>query len=186
MRCPDCNKFVPFDEGDVDDIEAEIDEDTGEVMISGRVVLPCAECGTELKELNVDETVQTADLFRNVLQDIKSTVPEDFEDKVTPEWVEKNAKVKYEWDGAPDKEFHERTQSTTTVPVKENGKVVGHKTKAIKSSKYMKTFKGVTVVGDIKRTVTFNDPVWPGAKLEETRNFEHTIEEQASAFDELT
>lgn len=185
MRCPDCNKFVPFDEGNVDEVEVEIDEDTGTVSITGRVVLPCAECGTELKELAVDDQVETADDFRDPIAEIKRAVPVSFEDKVTPEWFEKECSVKYEFDGEPDTEFSERTQTTMKVPVKKKGQVVGYKEKRIKSSRYMKTFKGVTVTGTVKRTVTFADPVWPGAKLEEDVEFEHTVEEAASAFDDL-
>lgn len=54
MRCPDCNKFVAYDdtnEPEADD--ADIDRD-GHVSGTVRVYLSCAECGTELKEANFD------------------------------------------------------------------------------------------------------------------------------------
>jgi hypothetical protein len=54
MRCPDCNKFVAYDdsnepEADDADVDAE-----GRVSGTVRVYLACAECGTELKEANFD------------------------------------------------------------------------------------------------------------------------------------
>lgn len=54
MRCPDCNKFVSYDdsnepEADDADIDAE-----GHVTGTVRVYLTCAECGTDLKEANFD------------------------------------------------------------------------------------------------------------------------------------
>ncbi|MBU1457050.1 MAG: hypothetical protein KKD01_20235, partial [Proteobacteria bacterium] len=54
MRCPDCNKFVGMDvdnepEGNGFDID-----DEGVLTDSVRIVNVCADCGTELKEANVD------------------------------------------------------------------------------------------------------------------------------------
>lgn len=51
MRCPDCCKFVSFDEPEV---EAGLEADDGTVHGSVRVVLKCAECGSELKETQTD------------------------------------------------------------------------------------------------------------------------------------
>lgn len=51
MRCPDCNKFVSYDEQEP---EVNLDLNDGEVNGDVRVVLPCAECGTELKECTFD------------------------------------------------------------------------------------------------------------------------------------
>lgn len=48
MRCPDCNKFVPYDEPQVEEQNCDVSD--GEVQGEVRVVLTCAECGTELKE----------------------------------------------------------------------------------------------------------------------------------------
>jgi hypothetical protein len=49
MRCPDCNKFVAFDEADPEVDSLEISED-GAVTVGIRIVNTCADCGTELKE----------------------------------------------------------------------------------------------------------------------------------------
>jgi hypothetical protein len=62
MRCPDCGKFVPFSD-DVSEVDVSIDDVDGHLIIEGRVVLACSECGMELKELNVDDTLSTEDQF---------------------------------------------------------------------------------------------------------------------------
>jgi hypothetical protein len=49
MRCPDCNKFVAFDEADPEVDSLEISED-GTVTAEVRIVNNCADCGSELKE----------------------------------------------------------------------------------------------------------------------------------------
>ena len=48
MRCPDCNKFVSFDEGEPKVQSIEID--TSGVKCEVRIVMNCGECGQELKE----------------------------------------------------------------------------------------------------------------------------------------
>jgi len=53
MRCPDCNKFVSFDEQEPEVESIEINEDGG-VAASVRIVNACADCGTELKEATLD------------------------------------------------------------------------------------------------------------------------------------
>ncbi len=52
MRCPDCNKFVGYDQPDPEVNDVTVDGDT--VRASVRVVLNCAECSTELKEAEVE------------------------------------------------------------------------------------------------------------------------------------
>lgn len=53
MRCPDCNKFVSFEERDPEDIILEIDAN-GLVTGSCRITNNCVECGTELKGADID------------------------------------------------------------------------------------------------------------------------------------
>lgn len=185
MRCPSCAKFVGFDDGNVDEVEVELDEDTGVVTITGRVVLPCVECGEELKELAVDETAETADDFAETpLAAVAASVANALKETITEEWMGQHvADVKYEFDGDPDTEFHERTQTTVKVPVKKKGKVIGYKDKKIKSPRYMKTYKGVAVSGTVKRTISFVNQAC--APVESEVAFEHTVEEQSSAFEEL-
>lgn len=49
MRCPDCNKFVSFEDGEPEVESIDVD-DAGGVTASVRVVDTCAECSTELRE----------------------------------------------------------------------------------------------------------------------------------------
>lgn len=53
MRCPDCNKFVPFGTDTEPEIDADVDDD-GNISGTARIVLTCEECGTELKEATLD------------------------------------------------------------------------------------------------------------------------------------
>lgn len=53
MRCPDCNKFVSFEEVDPEVNDLEVNED-GYVTCNVRIVNACAECGNELKEAVFD------------------------------------------------------------------------------------------------------------------------------------
>jgi len=63
MRCPDCNKFVSYEDPpeveESGDPEISFDKE-GTVTGSVRVVLKCADCGTELKDADLDyeETFQ--------------------------------------------------------------------------------------------------------------------------------
>jgi len=52
-RCPDCNKFVSYDDGTEPEAEADVDE-TGHITGTVRIALTCAECGTELREASFD------------------------------------------------------------------------------------------------------------------------------------
>jgi hypothetical protein len=52
MRCPDCNKFVAFDEMEAQEDDVSITP--GVVSVAVRGVLCCAECGSELKETTFD------------------------------------------------------------------------------------------------------------------------------------
>jgi hypothetical protein len=56
MRCPDCNLMVSVEteEHEVDTIEVT---DSG-VYVNVRLVKNCAECGTELEEAYVEETIE--------------------------------------------------------------------------------------------------------------------------------
>lgn len=48
VRCPDCNKFASYDGVEAETMDESIDGVT--FYSSVRVYLPCADCGTELKE----------------------------------------------------------------------------------------------------------------------------------------
>lgn len=53
MRCPDCNRFVSFEEQEPEINEMALHED-GLVKCEVRIVNACQDCGTELTESQVD------------------------------------------------------------------------------------------------------------------------------------
>lgn len=53
MRCPDCNKFVSYDEADPEVNDLEISDD-GTVTAEVRIVNTCGGCGQDLKEATLD------------------------------------------------------------------------------------------------------------------------------------
>jgi hypothetical protein len=168
MRCPDCNKFVGFDEGNVN-LDIDIDEDSGRISISGEVTLPCAECGQDLKQLSVSEEVEGSDSFdSDPLELVKAKLPEGSEE-ITQAWFDEHCTVAYE--GSLDSSYHEQQQTHD------------RRGKPIKNSRYAKTYKGAEITGTITRTITCD--VKGVEPIVEEESFEHTIEEQASAFDEL-
>lgn len=122
MRCPDCNKFVSFDEPQVE--EDSIDVDGVEVTGSVRVVLPCAECGTELKEATLDFEL----LIEHECAD-DSTVLDD--------WVGDDDELEYEI-VSEDYTGCDRYQDTDS------------KGKKITNSRYMKHFYGAEVSITVK------------------------------------
>lgn len=64
MRCPSCNKFVPYDTDADPEEEGEPSVDEGgRFTASYRRVLPCADCGEELKEATIefDEEIKLAE-----------------------------------------------------------------------------------------------------------------------------
>lgn len=85
-RCENCNKFVSYDEPEVESIEAggdpdvTVTDDKYNVYVEGdvRVVLNCADCGSELKSTdidwacNVDLALVKPDLEPSLLDDFSS------------------------------------------------------------------------------------------------------------------
>lgn len=90
MRCPNCNKFVPYDEPVVEINSTDIHESIATVEV--RVVLKCADCGEELKDSDM-----TAE----------KEIEHDCEN------AKKGEKPTFEWKDEPaDGEGTERTQTT--------------------------------------------------------------------------
>ena len=132
MRCGNCNRFVSFDEPEV--------EIAGEVAAKGiltadvRIVLKCVDCGTELKE---------ASLF----MEEEYCLPCSCEHTVDEVEIVAEPSERYE---TKDK-----------------------KGKPIKNTRYQKHFYGADIIAEVKCTCG------------ETVNVIHSLEEQASSFDEL-
>ena len=77
MRCPDCEKFVPFEPGDPEISGEEVDN--GTVTGQVRIVLTCGECGTELKEANLDFDMAFEHECEKVKEDEEPELVEIFE-----------------------------------------------------------------------------------------------------------
>lgn len=158
MRCPDCNKFVAFEEGNVENLEAEVDSESGSVQVTGEMTLPCAECGTELKSCSFDESFE-------------------IDKSVWPEIKGETESIEYELDGDAGFEAVEDVQRTMKKKTKKGIVEV-----PIKNPRYMKTLRGFSVTGAVKRTVTFKGDKEP---QEDTHEFEFQSTVPASSFDEL-
>lgn len=53
-RCPECNKFTSYDDPQVEVTDENFDPVTNVASGSVHVTLPCSECGTDLKEAELD------------------------------------------------------------------------------------------------------------------------------------
>lgn len=112
MRCPSCNKFVPYDEPVPEVQSVEIQDDLA-VSASVTVNLNCAECGETLKSAEIEAD---ADICHDCVE------PQ------LPDYDPDNGQYEVANDGDPE--------GTSRVETKDrNGK-------PIKSARYMKTFYG--------------------------------------------
>lgn len=130
MRCPDCEKMVSYDtEAEVEVTnEPEVSED-GVVTLTVRRVLPCGECGTELKEAELEMEAEAEILLR------ECHCEEDAEAaRLAGEEPEA-----YEWEA----EVLSAEPTTDTVTKDRHGR-------PIKSSRYMKTLYGADVEVEVK------------------------------------
>ena len=110
MRCPDCNKFVSFDDPEVELVDVDISEDN--VFVTVHITLNCGECGTALAETYLDfqESIPECTCQAGGTKD-----GQEFEDGLEPNYVVFD-------EGEP--EGYDRYQTHTTnkkgekVPVK--------------------------------------------------------------------
>lgn len=181
MRCPDCNKFVPFDEPEVEVVSAEVQDTNLDLEV--RIVLKCADCGSELKDADIQETIDINDHHTckaEKTHDVECTECSgsgevDSDDGTSEEKVEckecggagsvdEDVEVDDEFtmENEPDAEGFDRYQDKDR-----NGK-------AIKSARYMKHFYGATLSSTCKC-----------GRCGEEFSFTTTLEEQASGFNEL-
>jgi hypothetical protein len=116
MRCPDCNKFVSLDTSQEPEVDLDVDETTGEVTGTVRIVNTCAECGTEMTEATFDVDVE----FDGAEAHIKDHAGDDMvlEDldkhELEMEDFAPDRDERYEGKGRGTKTFY-RTEGTITV-----------------------------------------------------------------------
>lgn len=80
-RCPDCNKFVSYDTDQDPEVEGE-DASGTTFTATVRRVLPCGDCGTELKEYTFDVDHDFADALDEAHEKC-SRADEEYEWEVT-------------------------------------------------------------------------------------------------------
>lgn len=78
MRCPDCAKFVSMENADpeINELTATYDKESTSVMVSVslRHARTCAECGNELKALDIDTDPEAFDITET--EDYQALTPE--------------------------------------------------------------------------------------------------------------
>lgn len=125
MRCPDCNKFVPYNTEEEPEVDSEeVSETTFTCSI--RRGLTCGECGTDLKENTFE-------------------VEKDFADQIDKE----HAKCTKDDDGNDAEGEHEFEVEEVTVEPTTGVIDTDRNGKKIKSARYMKTtygFEGNVVI----------------------------------------
>jgi hypothetical protein len=134
MRCPDCNKFVSYDEPEVEvnSVDLEQTKDGVQATADLRVVLKCADCGTELKALDFNEDA-SADHTCPAAAEAKQKAEHPDEWKAGQE---DGDKFDLEGDGNGDGTSRLETQDRHGKP--------------IKSRRYMTTYYGFTLEPDIR------------------------------------
>jgi hypothetical protein len=119
MRCPDCSKFVPFDEPEVEVQSAEVQDTNLDLEV--RVVLKCADCGCELKDADLSDSI---DLTQH--HECKKDRTDENGDEIIVD-------DEFTMDNEPDAEGFDRYQDKDR-----HGK-------PIKSMRYMKHYYGATL-----------------------------------------
>ena len=189
-RCPDCNKFVSYDEDyepEVSDeavnIDGEGEDATATITATIRIALPCAECSTELAETSLDWE------YEITAQDHTHTAtPTDCEhcegsgymmDGVPAQEEDDNAEECGYCDGTGHQpmvddgtDLYEIERVDATAAVRYN--TVDRKGKPIKRSRYQAKYYGADLEADI--TCNFCDT---------TFTVTDNVEEQASAMESM-
>lgn len=176
MRCPSCNKFVPFDEPEVEVTNSDVNDTS--LDIEARIVLKCADCGEELKDMDFSESLALDELHEcgaepkdcEECDGMGHKEGEEGKDGVDCDKCKGEGIIE---PGDPDKEQFELlgdidAESFDRFEDKDrNGK-------KIKSMRYMKHFYGATLTG----TCQCN-------RCNEQFPIEVKVEEQGSGFNEL-
>lgn len=157
MLCPSCNKFAAQSADSEPELELNLDEDTGSVTGSARIVVTSECCGEELKEAVFDSIeIDLEDAFKDCIK-ARDADPE------TPE-----GQQKHEFEIVSESgEITERYE-TTKKTVRKDGTVVEKPV----PSRYQTHYYGVSITVEVKcscgvsATGTYEDEV-PAGGMEE-------------------
>jgi phage FluMu protein Com len=129
MRCPDCNKFVSYDEPQVEIQSVDIDGEGATVHVEVTVTLPCTDCNTELKSASIEAEAS----FEHTCKPKAERPPEQ---KPSPDY--KDDDDQFEADDSGE------AQGTSRLETKDRHG------KQIKLARYMKTFYGFELDAEVK------------------------------------
>lgn len=129
MRCPDCNKFVSYDEPQCEVNSVELDETL--VRASVTVQLNCQDCGGTLKDAEIEAEAE-------IRHECKPEAERDKDWKPEADYKPDDGESQYEVESDGDAEGTNRMETKDR-----HGK-------PIKSSRYMKSFYGFTLESEIK------------------------------------
>jgi len=173
MRCPDCCKFVSFEQ----EVEAEADVSGSTVTGTVHVALNCSECGTELKYADLDFEVEV-DHDCPKIAEAKAAVPADAAPIAEAAPVEGEAEAP-----AETAEGAEESDASPTEPEYDDAEAEAEPTdrfetkdrkgKTIKNARYQKHYYGADVTGSVTCV-----------HCHEQIDFTASVEEVASGFEE--
>jgi hypothetical protein len=123
MRCPNCSKFVPFDEPEVEVNDESVN--TTDLSVGVRIVLKCADCGEELKDAELTDDLDLNEEHECPDSEKQDKMRDDGEDL-------------FELEGSLEAEGFDRYQDKDR-----HGK-------PIKSRRYQRHFYGANVTGQAK------------------------------------
>jgi len=157
MRCPDCNKFVSFDEPECEVVSSEVVDQS--ILFEVNIQLKCADCGIALKEA----TAQAEEAIDHTcdLELIKKHNEESPNSPWSADPLYKEGEDQYEILDEGNPEGTDRLDN------------IGKGGELIKDSRYMKRFYGFTLTSEVKCL-----------KCGEIFSVETSGEKQASSFEE--
>jgi len=127
MRCPDCNKFVSYDEPQCEVNSVEVDDDS--VRASVTVQLNCQDCGGTLKDAEIESDFQIDHACKPKAERNKDWEPDQ-------DWKDGDCQFEVEDDG--DAEGTSRLQEKDR-----HGKPIKH-------HRYKRAFYGFTLESQVK------------------------------------
>jgi hypothetical protein len=129
MKCPNCNKFVSYDEPQAEVQSVEVDSEAKTIHAAVTVSLNCQECGEPLKDAEIEAEVS----FQH---ECKPETERPKEQKPNPDYMEDDEQFEVENDGD--------AEGTSRMETKDRHG------KPIKLARYIKIFYGFTLETELR------------------------------------
>lgn len=127
MRCPDCNRFVAYDEPQCDSASVDLNDDSVHATVT--VQLNCQDCGTTLKEAEIETEEEFSHECKPDGERTEGQVPD-------PDYTPDDDQFEVVSEGDPQGESRVESKDRHGKP--------------IKSARYMKTFYGFSLETEIR------------------------------------